>query len=276
MEDNEDEDAPYIKMYLDMCEQGKTCDEYTKKGTCRHIYYLNFDDYKHKNCPTVEQKGDCNHLRGQLWRWIAKYTGDMEQKLRAEVEFADFEHASNCRVTEEHGACFHIVDVLTSFRTKKENWELAWMHRKEFDQFFHEDCADYVNFGTCVHVDGINLAEFEHNECNEFAEQKKCDHLKECISVCTSRFTGDELIIRSNFTHTNCEQYEMLGKCFHIEDLIARKVFYEEFLSTVKVQKNAFMTPMSWESERKLEHIAATVTLDKPEEIIDDHEDDGY
>jgi hypothetical protein len=275
-EDAADEDGPYIKLYLEMCAKGKTCDEYVAKGTCRHIYYLNFDDYKHKGCPQVEETGTCNHMRGSLWKWIAKYDGEMELKLRAEVEFAEFEHVSNCKTFEEHGACFHIVDVLTSFRTKKENWELAWMHRVEFDRFYHEDCQEYINFGTCPHVAGCNVGDFEHKECEDFKEHKKCEHLTEILTRCDSKYSGDELIIRSEFTHTDCEEYEILGKCHHIEDMIARKVFYEAYLKESQCMKSCFIEPLPWEAERKLEELAANVTLDPIGEIPDDHEDDGY
>lgn len=277
VEDTEDDDdTPYIKLYLEMCAKGKTCDEYVKKGTCRHIYYLNFDDFKHKNCPQVEETGECNHMRGALWKWIAKYDGEMELKLRAEVEFAEFEHVANCKTFEEHGACFHIVDVMNSFRTKKENWELAWMHRVEFDRFFHEGCQEYISNGTCEHVAGCKIEDFEHKECNEYQENKKCGHLVENLINCDSRFSGEMLIIRSEFNHIDCDEYDILGKCHHIEDMIARKVFYETYLRESQCMKKCFIEPLPFEAEQTLENLAANVQLDDIGEIPLDHEDDGY
>merc|ERR1719370_1205427 len=166
-------DGPYIKMYLEMCAKGKTCDEYVAKGTCRHIYYLNFDDFKHKD---DEEVGNTSKMRACLWKWIAKYDGEMELKLRVEVEFAEFEHVCNCKTFDENGACFCIVDVLTSFRTKKENWELAWMHRVEFDRFYHEDCQDYINYGTCPHVADVNVHDFKCKK-EDYINYGTCPHV---------------------------------------------------------------------------------------------------
>jgi len=263
-EPDDDDDTPYIKLYLEMCAQGKTCEEYLKKGTCRHIYYFNFDEYRHKNHEQYEDGGS-NALRACLWKWIAKYDGEMELKLRMEVEFAEWE-----RIDGDESKTFAAVDVVNSFRTKKENWELAWMHRVEFDRFYHESSKEFVNYGTSPTVAGPNLDEFE------YVGQGEKKSLAELLEKCDSKYSGEMIIIRSEFRHIGCEEYEVLGKCYHIEDMIAKKVFYETYLREAQVMKSTFLTPLGFEAERTMEAIAANVQLDEVGEIPDDHEDDGY
>lgn len=177
----------------------------------------------------------------------------MELKARAQKDFEAFSHI--CPEYEANEVCFHLIDIISTFRTKRANWELAYMHRQEFDKYFHEECPDYLEFGTCEHIDEINLTEFQHKDCEQYANNQSCSHLSEILGRCVSKYTGEELIIRSEFIHHECTHYKIFSRCYHIEDLIARKVFYVDYLKDLQLSQTDFMEPSLWEMDASLKKL---------------------
>ena len=53
VDEGDEDDIPYIQLYLEKVSAGVTCGDYEKNGTCKHIFGCRFGDYTHKECQEV-------------------------------------------------------------------------------------------------------------------------------------------------------------------------------------------------------------------------------
>ena len=215
------------------------------------------NDYVHLNCPIYKKRGSCQHivkiLRLAMKRngesdisdsnsyqlsgydeWshdgCKDYSNDQLCSHMTELSQDNFQH--NCSQARQHGWCSHAYDVIAKWRPTFDGYEyLRRTDPQTYDAFYHPDCEDFSNFGTCIHIDELQCQYFEHDGCDEYAENGSCPHLKELLTDGVEAGLKTDTDVeayyhkklassRASFSHQECTDFAKNGTCCHLLDML--------------------------------------------------------